>query len=618
MLNNNNFVTIATKTSSSFYSTESFLNLKNNYNEKENLKTISTLNSLKLIKNSKLNSINTFHKNLLKIKLQKNKQYQNIFINKSKLFITNCNSILDQDLNENINEKNINLTTIENKSNNKSLEKNYFSKNLFLKIPTFTSRLIINKPLNETLNDFLNKINIMRKAKLMNKYKKENLRILKEKNILFEEELDQIIFRLNYSKKILEKFKNEFFLYLRYLNNVIYKEEVINEELIDKEINLRLKYRHLKNKYDITKRYYEQGINYQKLLLKLKYRVSDLSQLPINILNEYNLKEYIPLKKKETFSYYKKNSFFKITKKASILKLIQRKDTIKKINRRSLVVPDNNELNKNYTPELIYKTSEDFERDIKRMENNCIKLYTKLMEKNKEKFNLEKERNDLLKYITQNESRENIYIKQQELMLNVLKNKYQTLELKLKNLHIIISTNFISNYKKKFLNTIYKKLIYIILNIPINLENEFNCKRIYESIKNNSSYILHNGIKKNIINFCLWMLEQLLLNLIKKTHEYNKDIKTFNLIKKIKNQIEKEKRIERTKFFLNEEKKRKNLIEKKIIEKFNKTLFLPRRKVNIQNNYRIISKKYSLKKNKKKNNNKNNNNILSAEDVVYY
>jgi hypothetical protein len=110
------------------------------------------------------------------------------------------------------------------------------------------------------------------------------------------------------------------------------------------------------------------------------------------------------------------------------------------------------------------------------------------------------------------------------------------------------------------------------------------------------------------------MLEQLLLNLIKKTHEYNKDIKTFNLIKKIKNQIEKEKRIERTKFFLNEEKKRKNLIEKKIIEKFNKTLFLPKRKVNYQNNYKLISKKYSLKKNHKK----NNNNILSAEDVVYY
>ena len=51
MLNNNNFVTIATKTSSSFYSTESFINLKSIYNEKENLKTISTLNSLKLIKN---------------------------------------------------------------------------------------------------------------------------------------------------------------------------------------------------------------------------------------------------------------------------------------------------------------------------------------------------------------------------------------------------------------------------------------------------------------------------------------------------------------------------------------------------------------------------------------
>ena len=77
MLNNNNFVTIATKTSSSFYSTESFINLKSIYNEKENLKTISTLNSLKLIRNSKLNSINTFHKHLLRIKLKKNKKYHN-------------------------------------------------------------------------------------------------------------------------------------------------------------------------------------------------------------------------------------------------------------------------------------------------------------------------------------------------------------------------------------------------------------------------------------------------------------------------------------------------------------------------------------------------------------
>ena len=617
MLNNNNFITLATKTSSSFYSTESFINLKNSYNEKAHFNTISTLNSIKLIKNSKLNSINTFHKNLLKTKLQKNKQFQNILINKSKLFITNFNSILDQDLNDNdnINEKKINLTTIENENNDKSLEKNYFSKNLFLKIPTLSSRISINKPLVENTSNFLNKINIIRKAKIINKYKNENLKILKEKNILCKEELNQIIFKLNYSKKILEKYKNEFLLYLKYLNNVIYKEEAINEELINKEINLRLKYRALKNKYDITKRFYDQGINYQKLLLKLKYRVSDLSQLPIHILNEYNLKEYIP-KKKENIPFYKKNSFYKMTtKKSSILKLIQKKDSInKKINRKSVFLPNNNKLIKNYTPELIYKTSEDFERDIKRMENNCIKLYSKLMEKNKEKFNLEKEKNELLKYILKNESKENIYIKQDEMMLNILKNKYQTLELKLKNLYIIISSNFISNYKKNFFNTICKKLINIILNIPINLENEFNCKKLYYSLKNNSSYILHNGIKKNIIYFCLWMLEQLLLNLIKKNNNYKNDINTFKLIKTIKKQMEKEKRIEYSKKFLNEEKIRKNLIEKKIIEKFNKTLFLPKRKVNYKDNNRLISKKYSLNKTDKN----NNNNILSIEDIVYY
>jgi hypothetical protein len=77
--------------------------------------------------------------------------------------------------------------------------------------------------------------------------------------------------------------------------------------------------------------------------------------------------------------------------------------------------------------------------------------------------------------------------------------------------------------------------------------------------------------------------------------------------------MEKEKRIEYSKKFLNEEKIRKNLIEKKIIEKFNKTLFLPKRKVNYKDNNRLISKKYSLNKTDKN----NNNNILSIEDIVY-
>jgi len=79
----------------------------------------------------------------------------------------------------------------------------------------------------------------------------------------------------------------------------------------------------------------------------------------------------------------------------------------------------------------------------------------------------------------------------------------------------------------------------------------------------------------------------------------------------IKINLEKEKRNIISRNRLMEEIKKRELIEKEIIEKMNKTFFLPRRKIKIVN--------YSKnKKTKQKINNIKINYELNINDIIYY
>ena len=572
------FITIANKTSSTFYSNNSFIK---KFNETHHYKTSITKNyKNKLKKNPKNNSIFSFHREILKSKLFNNEKYSDIN-DKSNFFITRFNSLITKDTLENC--------TIANTISDEYFEKHkLLSKNNFFTIPTYSSKIYnTKKPLDEGISEFIEKTNLIRKAKIINQNKKICSKRYIDNIIENKEQIDQKIYNLIYAKKLINKYKYVFNNYLKYLMSEVDNQLVINNALVKKENDLKIEIRVLKNKVDVIKTKFVQGINYQNLLLKVKYRVKELKELPVNILKNYNLEEYIPLQKRNSLLKKNSNANMPIKRRSSIMNLIKKANSINRKNgtRKSINNSDReNNSNNSYkferkmhiSKDLVYNSSEDFERDMNNIEYNVLKYFEKLSDLREENYYLNKEREELKQIKKNKEKKEESKINELNYKLDLIKNKFLINQKKLSDLGVGINKKpiFVTLYNK-----IFDKLANIILSFPNNLEIEYHCPNMYQIIKNKNPIILFNGIKKNTVIFCLWLIEQVLTKLYERFHSYKKDIKTTMLLNEIKLNLEKEKRIILSRNRLAEEIKKRELIESEIFEKMNKTLFLPRRKV---------------------------------------
>ena len=603
------FITIANKTSSTFYSNNSFIK---KFNETHHYKTSITKNfKNKLKKNPKNNSVFSFHREMLKSKLFNNEKYSDI--DKSNFFITRFNSLITKDTLENC--------TIANTISDEYFEKHkLLSKNNFLTIPTYSSKIYNSKkPLDEGISEFIEKTNLIRKAKIINQNKKICSKRYIDNIIENKEQIDQKIYNLIYAQKLINKYKYVFNNYLKYLMSEVDNQLVINNALVKKENDLKIEIRVLKNKVDVIKTKFVQGINYQNLLLKVKYRVKELKDLPINILKNYNLEEYIPLQKRNSLLKKNSNANMPIKRRSSIMNLIKKANSInrKSGNRKSINNSDRENNSNNLfkkekklhiSKDLVYNSSEDFERDMNNIEYNVLKYFEKLSDLREEKYYLNKEREELKQIKKNKEKKEESKINELNYKLDLIKNKFLINQKKLSDLGVGINKKpiFVTLYNK-----IFDKLANIILSFPNNLEIEYHCPNMYQIIKNKNPIILFNGIKKNTVIFCLWLIEQVLTKLYERFHSYKKDIKTTMLLNEIKLNLEKEKRIILSRNRLAEEIKKRELIESEIFEKMNKTLFLPRRKVKNVNN-RKVKKIKQIKSIDKI------NYELNINDIIYY
>jgi hypothetical protein len=308
-----------------------------------------------------------------------------------------------------------------------------------------------------------------------------------------------------------------------------------------------------------------------------------------------------------------------IKRRSSIMNLIKKTNSINRKNgiRKSINNSDReNNSNNSYkferkmhiSKDLVYNSSEDFERDMNNIEYNVLKYFEKLSDLREEKYYLNKEREELKQIKKNKEKKEESKINELNYKLDLIKNKFLINQKKLLDLGVGINKKpiFVTLYNK-----IFDKLANIILSFPNNLEIEYHCPNMYQIIKNKNPIILFNGIKKNTVIFCLWLIEQVLTKLYERFHSYKKDIKTTMLLNEIKFNLEKEKRIILSRNRLAEEIKKRELIESEIFEKMNKTLFLPRRKVKNVNN-RKVKKIKQIKSIDKI------NYELNINDIIYY
>ena len=232
---------------------------------------------------------------------------------------------------------------------------------------------------------------------------------------------------------------------------------------------------------------------------------------------------------------------------------------------------------------LIYKTPEDLEDRLIEFQNENIQLLRQY------ELTRKKLIDKRLKYKTISENRANsIYeeldekIKQNEIRLNQVKNKNELLLIQ-----CAIATNRLKaqkkvvNIKQKKSKSLKKKIITqesIRRELFVKIENLYElCLNHFE--KPNKFLEYKDKFKKDII-YMLTVIELFIVYLKSKLNFNDKsDILKFDLMKRIKNEIEHKHKIEKGEILRLKEKEKFKYLQEIIEEKTNKILFLQKRRI---------------------------------------
>lgn len=551
-LNKDNILSRANKTTSSFYSTSSF---------NKRLLTSSTLSNTKIFDKNNRIPLRDYHKNYLKLKLSKNEKImKTIDTESNQLFLTKLNPelLLDEE---------------EYTGKYKTLSKDSFIPIQLKKYniyPYYSLR-------EDNLSDFKRKIKSERKAKM-------TLKILKkEKTNLLESQKTEIdrfklqIFQLYYSKDLLDKYTFQLRKYCKFLSKFIEKEKTTLRKIMLKEIEIKSFVKDLQSRVEKKKQSIIDGENFRNFLLRVKYKVSNLKDLPLDIIKIYKLEKYLPAVPQPKKPLSKRNSIYgrrksfneNFTKRSSFFKkrgsVVLSKPTQKenKIFKKEETIP----------PPVIYHSFEEYDNDVHNIKLNIIKLFSIHKEQNKELVNLKIEQNHLLQKGKIKDEKDNYEFEKLSDKLTVLKND----NIKLSNTLETINT---MKAQRKAKRKIYEKLIKIINNLPINVEKQFGCEHFYSIINSREEYFLYKGNKQDSVLFCLTILEQILMSTITKLNTFNRGIKNSLILALVKAKVENEKRRNNNKINIELKKEREKQRNENILQKFNKVLYLPRRKIN--------------------------------------
>ena len=588
--NKENFVSLANKTSSSFYSTSSF---------NRRLHTMSTYSNTRNIEKYSRTSLNNYHKAYLKHKLSTNEKYLTVDTERNPIFITKMINFTDLFLDDNeINER------------YKTLSKESF-------IPIKLSKFNIYhnlSPRKENIIDFRNLIRSGRKAKIYFKI------LEKEKNNLLEskkfeiENLEMKFFEINYVKNLLNKYTYQLGKYCKFLNKRIEKENLSLRKILLHELEIKNLVNELRTKVEHKKRIVLEGENYRNFLLCVKYKVTKMKDLPIDVIKLYRLEKYLPIINQPKKIITKRNSMLG-SRKSFESNIRRRSSFIKK--RSSIILNKNSATDKAVKersvfkkeeiilppPPLIYNSVVYFDHDFENIKNELYKLFTYNNEQIKELSALRNERNSLLDTKKVDEDKKTKIIKDLEFKLKHVKDENSYLEQSLKSI----------NLTKLKTEKIYNKIKNIITKLPINVEKEYNCPNFYFHLISKDDYFLYKGYKYDTILYGLSILEQILSSTITKINAFNKGIKNSLILSEVKSKLDKEKRLKISKINMKLEKEKRIKMNENIIHKINKVLFLPRRKVNT-----IVNKEAINSRNKTNKKYRNSNTYdINIENLLY-
>ncbi len=556
-----------------------------------------------------------FHSNLLFKKLNLNikpKLKQNIHIGKSSsnlsLFLTKIentesNNIKTTSTIESIYPKHSRGKTINLKKyvTNPSFSQHNLNLEIYKKPFSFNEEICNcleqGKRLN-TISNFIDKSRTIRRFKINKEVKKYKLLELKENDLLQYEAIEIKLYNQKLANYYLEKYMVILNDYILYLYSVINKEKDIIYELVSKKNELQLEIIQIYSQINKIEKILEQNKQYKIFLLLLKYKVKDITLIPENELLKYGIRI---LKKEKMQNNINDNLLTKRSKSKDKKKLQGRRLSIKtmvkpKKKRSSVFETDNlvfeQDIDEKSNPK-IFDNIDEIIYHFDYLDNKLRGLINNYYDSKIEKEILEKEINEEKMDYEKIEDENHGLISSMRNEINILKEKNTFLQRK----KIYIDDN---SKKSKSIsqNIIFSKIKNILMNIPINIENEFKFENFYSYINTEFKEILIKGKKYNKCLYGLKKLEIIFLYYSDLNKKYQTNIKIAPLYKTITSEKEQQKRLEKNVENRYNERRKREIISEKVIEKNRKIIIVSRRKVNKYQLYEDEERK-SLKKKSK-------------------
>ena len=510
--------------------------------------------------------------------------------------ITSYKDFSSDDEKENKEKHNLKLLNIFEKNNIRNkIKQQLFSKTLIdFKVNKLNQK-------KESIKDAINKTRDIILNKYTKSVKKERIIRLKE---VKENNLDRVE-NIITSMKDTNKLFNDIFL--QKFNDYVRELEIQRELAKSENTNLMEEILKLKNEISqlesqIRKIEYEKHniirwIFFQILVKEKKthlpfYYKSIIEETEENmnkiLNNPSNFSgEEIEVKKQYKRQTTKKRYERRSTRKsfASLEKLLTRPTTISLY--KNITIDEAKRI-RNYKYYLCYNTPEEFFERIKQFEFDImksIKIYDKI---NLQIRELKIEREDVIKEQKYELEIENEDIQEKENLLKTQKIKFEILNEEIDNLKEILKTSKLKpkikrkKTRRSIFDNTFKFTKEKTSNLYLAISNILhNCSQIpFDEIIDTGIIIVRriNSKESEILDMLL-KIEMIIDYLLSKINIYkdNKDI-YFDLYKKIQSEIEKNKKIEKTRIQKEEERNKLNKLKERIQKIDNKIYFLPRRK----------------------------------------
>ena len=502
--------------------------------------------------------------------------------------------------------------------------------------------------------EFIKKTQELKLNSYSSKIKKERAIRLEEGYYNQIEFYQDTINSLQTSKRLLEvNFVNKIADYTRFVMSKREREKVKSSKLIQDVMNYRRDIDHIYTKIKKIEMEKSNIIRWIYFQIQMKEKTLVLPNYYRTILENLDSFSNYAQKRLSIKLMTRKDDKFKNKKKSNRRPTLSHAETIKDGSLTTNNLNSNNvyikkeDIDKmfNYKHSLIFKTPDEFQDRLNSFEQENITLLNYNNELRAQLFELKRELNSLMKDKEKIELEYNGKIKQRE---KELKNIKYLVDSKMKLISDFMkSENFEKNIKLKKRKSIKERKKSVDNkkeenndNINTNNSNEINLNMeenynmndknksslykkiviifdactIFGSKLPFASYILNivnkkTNTKEKEMILMLEFIEQSIDYLITNFNFYmNKNVEIQNLIKNVKNDIEKEHKIEKARIQMLIDLKKVKLLNEKVEKRSNKIYFLPTKKIDLN--------KFKFKSERKKGN-KNKNRMPNIYDYLY-